>query len=224
MIQSTRTSEEKVLLILNGIFVGCLVIASVLASKIITVFGIVVPAGVLAYCITFVVTDVISELWGRERAATTVWAGFVALIFSLILVRLALVWPPASFWPHDAAFRTVLGSTSRIIVASFAAYLVSQTHDVWAFHLLRRLTGGRHLWLRNNVSTAVSQLLDSVVFITIAFFGTLPVLPLILGQWLVKLLIAAVDTPVVYVVVWLLRNRRWAPPDPVLLGSAEAEC
>ncbi|SMC20608.1 hypothetical protein SAMN02746041_00965 [Desulfacinum hydrothermale DSM 13146] len=206
-----ESKDQKAFLVLNSLFVGSLVIASVLASKIITVFGLVVPAGVLAYCITFVITDVISELWGRERAASTVLGGFLALLFSLVLVRLAIAWPPAGFWPHDESFRTILDSTSRIIVASFTAYLLSQYHDVWAFHLLKRLTGGRHLWLRNNASTAVSQLIDTVVFVTIAFYGSMPVLPLILGQWVVKLTIAALDTPVIYAVIWLLRTRQWAP-------------
>lgn len=206
-----QNETQKAFLILNSIFVGSLVIASVLASKIITVFGLVVPAGVLAYCVTFVVTDVISELWGREKANSVVFGGFVALVFSLLLVRLAVVWPPAPFWSHDAAFRTVLDSTSRIIVASFSAYLLSQYHDVWAFHLLRRLSGGRHLWLRNNLSTAVSQLIDTVVFITIAFYGVMPIAPLILGQWVIKLIIAVLDTPVMYAVVWLLKTCRWAP-------------
>ncbi|ROQ89912.1 queuosine precursor transporter [Desulfosoma caldarium] len=208
--------SQKAFLILNSLFVGSLVIASVLASKIITVFGLVVPAGVLAYCVTFVVTDVIGELWGREKAKTVVLGGFVALVFSLLLVRLALMWPSAPFWPHEPAFRTVLDSTSRIIVASFGAYLLSQYHDVWVFHLLRRLSGGKHLWLRNNASTAVSQLIDTVVFITIAFYGVMPIAPLILGQWIIKLGIAFLDTPVIYAVVWVLKTRRWAPAGSVL--------
>ncbi|MEJ5365055.1 MAG: queuosine precursor transporter [Desulfosoma sp.] len=212
--------SQKAFIVLNSIFVGSLVISSVLASKIITVSGMVVPAGVLAYCITFVVTDVVSELWGREKANTVVLGGFAALLISLVLVRLALLWPPAVFWPHDAAFQTILDSTSRIIVASFSAYLLSQYHDVWAFHLLRRLTGGKHLWIRNNLSTAVSQLIDTVVFITIAFYGVMPVAPLIVGQWAIKLTIALLDTPVVYAAVWLLKTRRWAPPEPAIPHSA----
>ncbi|MEJ5347755.1 MAG: queuosine precursor transporter [Desulfosoma sp.] len=212
--------SQKAFVFLNSLFVGSLVIASVLASKIITVFDLVVPAGVLAYCVTFVVTDVVSELWGRDKANTVVLGGFVALVFSLILVRLAILWPPAPFWPHDPAFRTVLDSTSRIIVASLTAYLLSQYHDVWAFHLLRRLTGGKFLWVRNNVSTALSQLIDTVVFITIAFYGLMPITPLIFGQWVIKLAIALIDTPVVYAAVWLLKTRRWAPSSPVLQASS----
>jgi uncharacterized integral membrane protein (TIGR00697 family) len=100
-----------------------------------------------------------------------------------------------------------MGSTSRIIIASFIAYLVSQFHDVWAFHFWKKITGGRHLWLRNNFSTAVSQFIDSSLFITVAFYGVMPVWPLIWSQWLVKLAIAFLDTPIIYGIVWLLRKK-----------------
>ncbi|MGD8368670.1 MAG: queuosine precursor transporter [Desulfobacterales bacterium] len=197
---------DRAFIVLLSIFAGSITIASVLAGKIIGVFGLYVPAGVLAYSITFVCTDVISEIWGKEQAKLAVLGGFAALIVVLVLVQIGLLWPKAPFWPHEEAFDTVLGATPRIIVASFVAYLVSQYHDVWAFHFWKNLTGGRHLWLRNNLSTAASQLLDSVVFITIAFFGVMPVWPLIIGQWIIKFAIAALDTPVVYMAVWLLRR------------------
>jgi hypothetical protein len=93
------------------------------------------------------------------------------------------------------------------MVASLTAYLFSQYHDVWAFHFWKRVTTERFLWLRNNASTIVSQLLDSVVFITIAFYGSLPVMPLIFGQWVVKVGIALLDTPFVYLLVYVVRRR-----------------
>jgi hypothetical protein len=94
------------------------------------------------------------------------------------------------------------------MIASLVAYVCSQYHDVWAFHFWKRVTSARFLWLRNNASTIVSQLLDSVVFITIAFYGSMPLVPLIVGQWVVKVGIAVlVDTPLVYLLVYLLRRR-----------------
>ena len=117
-------------------------------------------------------------------------------------------WPAAPFWPNEAAFKSILGSTSRIIVASFTAYLISQLHDVWAFHFWRRKTRARHLWLRNNLSTMASQFIDSAIFINIAFYGVLPVWPLIAGQWIVKMAIAVLDTPVVYCVVGAMSARQ----------------
>lgn len=194
-------------LLLCALFAGSLTISAVLAAKIITVWGLTVPAGVLAYCITFVCTDVISELWGRQVANRVVWSGFLTLVFVLVLIQLALFWPAAQFWPYEKEFATVLGVTPRIILASLTAYLCSQLFDVQAFHFWKRLTKSRHLWLRNNLSTAMSQLLDSAVFISIAFYGQLPLLSLIWGQWAVKLGIAALDTLVVYLLVWYLRPR-----------------
>lgn len=204
---NTISTGDRSFIILLSVFIGCITIASVLASKIITVFGLFVPAGVLAYSVTFICTDVISEIWGRQRANYTVLGGFVALVCALILVQLSLAWPKAPFWNNDEAFSLVLGATSRIIVASFIAYLVSQFHDVWAFHFWKKVTNGRHLWLRNNLSTVVSQFLDSSIFITIAFYGEMPVASLIIGQWIIKVAIAVMDTPVIYFVLYLIRKR-----------------
>jgi len=200
-------TSEKSFIILLSVFVGSITIASVLASKIINVAGFFVPAGILAYSITFVATDVISEIWGKERANITVVGGFIALLAVLGLVHLGLIWPKAPFWNNEDAFQTILGSTPRIILASFVAYLVSQFHDVWAFHFWKRFTNERHLWLRNNLSTAVSQFIDSFLFITIAFYGIMPIGPMILGQWIIKFGIGILDTPAVYFLVWLLRDR-----------------
>lgn len=199
--------EDKAFIILVSIFAGSITIASVLANKIISVFGLFVPAGVLAYSITFILTDTISEIWGKERAKYTVLGGFIALISILILVQIGLIWPKAPFWTQEAAFQSILGSTTRIIIASLAAYLVSQFHDVWAFHFWKRVTKERHLWLRNNFSTAASQFLDSFIFIVIGFYGVMPIWPLIIGQWVIKFSIAILDTPVIYFVIWLIRER-----------------
>ena len=193
--------------ILAGVFTGALVIAAVLAAKIIVVGPFTVPAGVLAYSITFACTDIITEIYGRERARQVVLAGLIALIACLALIQLALIWPAAAFWQGGDAFQNVLSTSMRIIVASIVAYLVSQYTDIFIFSWLRRATGGRFLWLRNNGSTMLSQLLDSALFVTIAFAGAFPILPVIFGQWVVKLAIAALDTPVVYAVVGMLRPR-----------------
>ena len=195
------------LALLACIFAGSLVLAAVMASKIIKVGPIVVPAGVLAYCLTFLITDVISEIWGKEEAQTVVMGGFITLVLVFVLTTASIVWPPASFWPHQKAYQTILGSSARIMVASLTAYLFSQYHDVWAFHFWKRVTDQRFLWLRNNASTIVSQLLDSVIFITIAFYGSLPLMPLILGQWVVKVGIALLDTPFVYLLVYVVKRR-----------------
>jgi uncharacterized integral membrane protein (TIGR00697 family) len=194
------------LLLLNGIFCACLVAAAVLAAKIIHIGAVSVPAGVFAYCITYVCADVVSEIWGRRHANMMVLAGFIGLALTFLLFRLALWWPAAPFWHQEDAFRGVLGMTPRIIVASLAAYVLSQFHDVWLYNLLKDRMHGRRLWLRNNLATILSQLIDSVVFITIAFYGVMPVWPLIFGQWAVKVALALCDTPLVYAAVWCIRR------------------
>ena len=205
----TRTPAPAgaALIVLTALFVGALTIAAVLAAKIIVVGPFAVPAGVLAYSITFACTDVVSEIYGRARAQQVVLAGLATLVVVLVLIQLALLWPAAPFWQQGPAFEAVLASGSRIVLASIAAYVVSQLADVYLFAWLRARTGGRQLGLRNNVATMLSQLLDSAIFVTIAFAGVFPVLPVIFGQWAVKLAIALLDTPVVYLAVALLRRR-----------------
>ena len=197
------------LAILISLFSGSLVLAAILATKIITVAGLTVPAGVLAYALTFICTDVIGEVWGKKRAREVVAAGFLSLTAAFGLIQLALHWPSAGFWQGQEAFAAVLSTTPRIILGSLTAYLISQFTDVWIFHACKQLTKGRHLWLRNNLSTAMSQLIDTIVFICIAFGGLMPLLPLIVGQWTVKLAIAAVDTGVIYLLVWGLGGQSW---------------
>jgi len=136
-----------------------------------------------------------------------VHAGFTVLVVVFLLNVLAVHLPPAPFWPNQEAFASILGATSRIILASLIAYGISQTFDLWLFARVRAWTGERHLWFRNNLSTIASQTLDTCVFITVAFYGEMPLLPLIGGQLLVKYVIAALDTPVVYGLVYLVRWR-----------------
>lgn len=198
---------EKSLAVLTALFVASLTIASILASKIISIYGIFVPAGILAYSVTFVISDTVCEIWGKKTANNIVIAGFISLVAVMVLIKVALVLPAAPFWQNDAQFTTILSSSSRIIIASLTAYLISQYNDVLIFQFIRSKTGKRHLWLRNNLSTAMSQLLDSVIFIMIAFYGQMPVIPLILGQWAIKLALSICDTPFVYALVWYIRDR-----------------
>ena len=200
------TRELFPLLLLSGIFCACLVAAATLAAKIVSIAALSVPAGVFAYCITFVCSDVISEVWGRRCANMVVLVGFIGLACTFLLIQLALWWPAAPFWHQEEAFHATLGMTPRIIAASLTAYVLSQFHDVWLYTLLKDRMRSRHLWLRNNVATILSQLIDSAVFIGIAFYGVMPVWPLIAGQWAVKVALALCDTPLVYAAVWCIRR------------------
>lgn len=199
-----------ILVVLAVVFTTCLVIANIIAVKLVAVGSWTVPAGVIAYPLTFLLTDVITEIYGRQTATRVVWAAFGANLLMVLLIYGSRVLPPAAIWQGQPAYEAVLGFVPRLVLASMVAYLVSQHHDVYSFHFWRRKTGGRHLWLRNNASTMVSQALDTALFITIAFWGVVPtaiLLNMLLTQYLIKLAIAAADTPFCYLLVALLRNR-----------------
>lgn len=194
-------------MIVFSLFFSGMAIAAVLAAKIINIAGFAVPAGVLAYAITFACSDIIGEVYGEKVARKMVLAGFVAMISVTLLIQLAIVWPAAYFWQGQETFEQVLGSSPRIIIASMAAYISSQYLDISIFSRLKKATNGKHLWLRNNASTFSSQLIDSAVFVTVAFYGVFPMVEMIIGQWIVKMLIAAIDTPVVYIGVSMLKKQ-----------------
>ncbi|MBA7576943.1 queuosine precursor transporter [subsurface metagenome] len=199
-----------VLAVLATLFVTCLITANIITVKLIAIGGWIVPAGVIAYPLTFLFTDVIAELYGRRIASRVVWLGFGASILMVILVVGGRLLPPASFWEGQAAYESVLGMVPRIVLASMIAYLVSQHHDVFAFHFWREKTRARFLWLRNNASTMVSQALDTGLFITIAFWGMVDnsiLVNMLVTQYVIKLGIAALDTPFCYLLVHFLKNR-----------------
>lgn len=185
------------------------VMANIFANKIVAFGSFSVPAGVIVFSMTFFITDLISEKWDMKQARKAVWAGFFSNLVLIVSVFIVTNWQPAIFnVEFSEMFSKVLSLTPRIIIANFIAYLISQHHDIWAFHFLREKTEGRHLWLRNNASTIVSQFIDSIIFITIAFYGILPIWPLILGQWVVKIIIAVIDTPFMYFTSWVMDKIR----------------
>lgn len=188
-----------------SVIVALVVIANVIAGKIVVVGSFFVPAGVIVYASTFLLTDIISEKWDKQQAHKAIWAGFYANIILVVAVLIAINWPSAPFaLEFSDAFSSVLGLVPRVVLASMVAYLVSQHHDIFAFHWWKKKTGGRYLWLRNTASTIVSQAIDTGLFITIAFYGVLDIVPLLLGQYVVKLIIAIIDTPFMYSISWLM--------------------
>jgi len=181
------------------------VISNILANKIVMFGPFMVPGGVMVFSMTFMLTDILSEKWGKSYARKAVWTGFYANIILILSLFIVMSWSPAPFAVEISnMFGKVLALTPRIAVAGLLTYLVSQNHDIWAFHFWRKKTKGRHLWFRNNASTIVSQLIDSVLFVTLAFYGVFPILPLIIGQWVVKIIIALLDTPFMYGILWMM--------------------
>ena len=185
---------DKNLLILNGIFITSLLIANVVSAKIVTLGGLVIPAAIVAYPLTFLTTDVIGEIWGKEQANYTVKLGFICQLISLVLIGLAIILPIAPFADNQAEFKAIMSQSFRVVAASLVAYYCSQSWDVWVFHKIREKSTANK-WIRNNVSTMTSQIIDTAIFITIAFIGTVPnIWVMILSQYGIKCLYALLDT------------------------------
>ncbi|UDN60159.1 queuosine precursor transporter [Clostridioides sp. ES-S-0010-02] len=197
---------ERNLTLLNCVFVTSLVVSNIVAGKVIDVFGLIVPAAVVAYPLTFLCTDVIGEIWGKEEANRTVKRGILMQLFSLLLITIAIALPSASFaQDYSSNLKVVLGQNVRFVLASLIAYILAQSNDVFIFHKLKERFNGKHKWLRNNASTMLSQLIDTAIFITIGFWGTVPsILTMILSQYVVKFFLALADTPFFYL---LTRNK-----------------
>lgn len=198
--------NDSNLTLINGIFVSSLLIANVVSSKIVSFWGMTVPAAIVAYPLTFLMTDIIGEVWGKEEANRTVRLGFSCQCISLVLIWLAMLLPVAPFADNQTEFVSILGSSHRVVGASMIAYLCSQTWDVWVFHRIRdayiskhgSTHGGRWIW--NNASTMTSQMIDTAVFITGAFYGVVPDIGnMILSQYAVKVIYAALDTIPFYI-------------------------
>lgn len=191
---------EKNLMMVTGVFVMSLLVANVVAGKVVDLFGFTVPAAVVAYGITFLCTDIVGEIWGKKEADRMVKIGFVSQVVGLLLIFLALKLPPAFFAVEFSEnFNIVLGQSARVVIASLSAYLVSQFNDVFIFHKLKAKHNTKHKWIRNNVSTATSQFIDTSIFITFAFYGVVPnIIWMVISQYVIKLFIAALDTPIFY--------------------------
>ena len=207
--------KDQFFLVLSGIFIASLVTCNLIANKFVTVdFGFkvfIVSAGILPYPLTFLVTDLISELYGQKKANLVVFSGFIASMFVLLFLWLGGEFNaiPDSL-VSDETYNSVFRNAWRLIAASMIAYLFAQFVDVRIFHFWKSLTNGKHLWLRNNGSTIASQLVDTTLVICILFFGvwnTDQIFSAIIDGWLFKMLMALIDTPIIYGVIYLLKGK-----------------
>lgn len=217
--QPLSGNAERGYLLLASLFIGALVVTNLVANKFLTVdlgFKVfVLSGGALPYPLTFLVTDLLSEIYGRRRANRVVWAGFVVSIFVLAVLWLASQFPAIPESPvDDETYNRVFQNAWRVIGASMTAYLCAQLIDVRLFHFWKDLTRGKHLWLRNNASTVLSQLVDSSLVVLVLFAGVQSVdwmIGAVLDLWLFKAMVALLDTPLFYAGTWWMK--RWTGID-----------
>lgn len=187
---------------LFGLMVFNLMLCNIQVLKTIELFGLTTTLGNILYASVFLATDLLSEFYGKKEAQKGVLLGFVTLVMMVGYMQLALYFQPGADDFAQPHLEALFGFMPRIALASIVAYLISQLHDVWAFHAIKARTSGKFLWLRNNASTMISQLLDSAIFCSIAFWGMFPMdvfMEIMLSTYIIKIAVAALDTPFIYI-------------------------
>lgn len=208
-VNNTRRQYSRWFIVVVALFVTCLITANITAVKLISVFGLVLPAAIIIFPISYILGDVLTEVYGYRQARRVIWLGFLCNLILVVGILLGQLLPAASFWDGQAAYERILGYTPRILTASFLAYLVGEFSNSFVLAKMKIATNGRWLWTRTIGSTLVGQGLDSLIFVTLAFVGTIPQSALasaIITQWLAKSVYEAVLTPVTYKVVNFLKQ------------------
>lgn len=197
--------------IIIGVYASLIVMSQIFATKLVVFGPFIVPGAVIFYAVTYLLTDALNELYGEKEAQNAVYTGLMSSLLLVLGIQLLISWESAPFWDNQEALITILSNTWRVTFASIASYFVSQSLDVWSYNKIRSATGDKKLWLRNNASTMISQSVDTILFIGLAFYGTMPLtalLSMMLGQYIIKLLIALLDTPFLYWLKWLFYKEK----------------
>jgi uncharacterized integral membrane protein (TIGR00697 family) len=192
-----------------AVFITCLITANITAVKLIVVYGLLMPAGIVIFPVSYICGDVLTEVYGYRQTRRVIWLGFLCNLLTVAAIWVGQMLPPASFWDGQPAYERILGYTPRLLISSFLAYLVGEFTNAFILAKMKIATRGRWLWMRTIGSTLLGQSLDSLVFVTLAFLGTIPLshmVTAILTQWLVKTAYEALATPLTYAVVASLKR------------------
>ena len=203
-MEKSATTYSRWFLIITAVFITCLITANIIAVKLMTVAGLVLPAAVIIFPISYIVGDILTEVYGFAAARRVIWLGFFCNLLAVAAIWGAQMLPAAGFWDAQPAYERILGYTPRLLLASFLAYLVGEFSNSFVLAKMKIATKGRWLWTRTIASTLIGQGLDSCIFIAVAFAGIMPTAGLInaiITQWLVKSAYEALATPVTYWVV-----------------------
>jgi uncharacterized integral membrane protein (TIGR00697 family) len=198
--------------LLLAVFIGLLVGMNLLGSKIVEFFGVSVSVGIFMVPFTFLITDIVTEVYGSKTVKEFILGGVVALGLIFLFTGLFVYLEPHERYAYNEDYKHVFGNSMRMILASMVAFALAQIHDMIAFEFWKKKTKGKALWIRNNLSTIISQLIDTFVYMMIAFYMASPkftfsfILQLMVPYYLFKILFALLDTPLVYLGVYWLRK------------------
>ncbi len=202
--------------LLSVLYVTFILVAQILAAKVV-VFDLgfrtfVGPGGILVFSVTFLLTDVVNERFGRVETQRMITLGFISQVAMILFLWIGTRMPAADLWDLQGSWDRIFGLVPRITLASWAAFLVSENADAMIFSWFKQLTGGRHLWARNVFSSLPALALDSLIFVPLAFAGVMPLAPLIIGQVAIKWLTGIIDIPFMYLNRWILCPVGGRPP------------
>ncbi len=209
-IKNNNTRHSNSFLVIVALFITSLITANIISVKLITVFGMILPAGIIVFPISYIIGDVLTEVYGYAQTRKVIWVGFFCNLILVLALWIGQVLPPAPFWEGQVAYERILGYAPRLLGASFLAYLVGEFLNAYVLAKMKIATKGRWLWTRTIGSTLVGQGLDSLVFITLAFVGTIPLKTLALAivtQWIAKSAYEAAATPLTYISINFLKRR-----------------
>ena len=202
-----RASFSPLFVAVAAFFVTALVVSNIIAVKLAEVGGHVFPAGLVLFPLSYLLGDVLTEVYGYRAARAVIWLGFACNLLAVVAIQVAIELPAAGFWTLEAEYEDVLDATWRLLAASFAAYLVGEFANAYVLARMKVATRGRWLWSRTIGSTLVGQGLDSLVFVTIAFAGEAPLADPILTTWAIKVGYETAATPLTYAIVGALKRR-----------------
>ena len=210
MHDSAEPRVSGLFLVLACVFVTLLVTSNIIAVKLIEVFGRVLPAAIILFPMTYILGDIFTEVYGFRFARRVIWLGFLCNAVAVVGFWAGGILPAVSFWEGQDAYDVILGYTPRLLLASFAGYLLGEFANSMILSRLKVVTEGRWLWTRTIGSTLVGQGFDSAVFITLAFMGTVAgnsLVELVITQWVFKVVYEAAATPLTYALVGYVKRR-----------------
>lgn len=196
--------------VLGCLFVTCLLVSNIIAGKLFVVFGLVLPAGAVLFPLTYIFGDLLTEVYGFKRSRLIIWSGFACNVLMALVFSVVVALPYPAFWEGQGAYATVLGMTPRLVAASLAAYFLGEFSNAVIMSKMKLLTRGRWLFSRTIGSTLVGEGIDTLIFITGAFYGLVPnavLMQMVLTQYVWKVLYEVMATPLTYVLVgWVKRK------------------
>ena len=199
------------LLVITALFVTCLITANIMIVKQINVGGfMVLPAAIIIFPLSYIIGDVLTEVYGYQIARRVIWLGFLCNLITVVAFWIGEILPPAEMFEAQSAYERILGSTPRYLIASFAAYLAGEFTNSFVLAKMEIATKGKWLWTRTIGSTILGQGIDSVVALTIAYWGVMPfpaIGMIIVGHWPAKIVYEAIATPLTYYVVNYLKRK-----------------